>query len=111
MGLPRWNWQFMEWGLVESDGFVKGVQRVNGTGYEGLVLLNFKKNFLDRVSQLPLAFSLPSVSKQTNTESQNSPIAELFDVDYGRISIHHYEYKEYHLNVSGNYHKDMRWTV
>nr|GEW72294.1 hypothetical protein [Tanacetum cinerariifolium] len=37
-------------------------------------------------------------------ESRKSPTAELFDVDSGRISIHHCT-KEYHSECSGNYLK------
>ncbi|GKE12545.1 hypothetical protein Tco_1416096, partial [Tanacetum coccineum] len=41
-----------------------------------------------------------------HVESRKSPTVELFDDDSGRISIHHYETKEYHSECSGNYRKD-----
>ncbi|GKD64080.1 hypothetical protein Tco_1306188, partial [Tanacetum coccineum] len=39
-------------------------------------------------------------------ESRKSPIAELFDVDSGRIPFITVNTKEYHFECSGNYHKD-----
>nr|GEX74560.1 hypothetical protein [Tanacetum cinerariifolium] len=43
-------------------------------------------------------------SQSRQHESRKSPTAELFDVDYGRISIITVNTKEYHSECSGNYH-------
>ncbi|GKB76180.1 hypothetical protein Tco_0943075 [Tanacetum coccineum] len=44
-------------------------------------------------------------------ESRKSPTAVLFDVDTGRISIRHYQTKEYHYECSGNITRIMHKTL
>ncbi|GJY25204.1 hypothetical protein Tco_0399930 [Tanacetum coccineum] len=77
------------------------------------------KNLLDRVSSCISFFSLLERLKANNTirvnhlihiESCKSPTAVLFDVDTGRISIRHYETKEYHSQCSGNITKDSAYN-
>ncbi|GJU26224.1 DNA-directed DNA polymerase [Tanacetum coccineum] len=50
----------------------------------------------------------PDYTSLIHIESRKSPTAVLFDVDTGRISIRHYETKEYHFVCSGKITRIMR---
>ncbi|GJW71046.1 retrovirus-related pol polyprotein from transposon TNT 1-94 [Tanacetum coccineum] len=69
-----------------------------------IFLIKLSIHLLDQ-NRYPLSTSLIHI------ESCKSPTAELFDVDSGRISIRHYETKEYHFECSGKISRIMRRTL
>ncbi|GJY90923.1 hypothetical protein Tco_0506119 [Tanacetum coccineum] len=77
---------------------------VNETSYREMISVG-SSNANALVSPYLLVLII-GTSQSRQQESRKSPTAELFDVDSGRISIHHCDTKEYHSECSSNYHKD-----